>query len=220
MTDSEIDKAVVDFRPLADWWASRIQWSEEDHEDLVQEGLYWLFRTLKGYQKSGRPIQDLSSLANSCLSPAMKWYYKKKDREDREVARLDNLQVPIEGENEYFSEIFTKEYIAEVGRVLGETARVIVENLLTPSAAVIQVAMCEMSAKAERCKNGERVVGHSTLRVTKEHIRKVSNITEGQWQSEWSKIRKFTAKYCGIPLPEKKRNGAGKSGASPLSLAS
>lgn len=239
MTDQEIDQAVSNFRPLADWWAGRIQWSEEDHEDLVQEGLYWLLRTLQGYQKSGKPIRDLSSVANACLSSAMKWSYRtnyvntpdvyhqraegkihkvpfqkpkntgtERDLDDDpeenfiQMVEADKIpQIAVDGAAEYFGEIWTQEYIAEVGRVLGEVAQKIVRNLLVPGSEVIAVAMEEMAMKAERMRTGERganggnLTGHSTLRITNEQIRKVTHLTEGQWQKELGGIKKFTRQW-------------------------
>lgn len=197
MTDTEIEKAVIEFRPLADWWASRIQWSEEDHEDLVQEGLFWLFKTLKGYQKSGKPINDLQGLASACLSCAIKWYYKRSDREMTFVEADDKtlkLLPPVEGD-EYFGDVWTQEYLEAVGQNLGPEMRTVAGNLLAPGPEVIQAAMAEMVIKAEQHREGKRVVGHSTLRITNEHVRRVSNLTEGQWQKTLGTIRKFTKEY-------------------------
>lgn len=217
MTDVEIEQAVTGFRDLADWWANRIQWSEEDHEDLVQEGLFSLFKTLKGYQKSGKPIENLSGLANTVLSSTMKWYYKPADRETTKVP-IEVAPIPVLGVEEYFSEIMVKEYINEVGRVLGPAARTIVENLISPTPVVIDIATREMQSKAERKAKGERVVGHSTLRVTKEHIRKAANLTEGQWLKEILGIQTFTRTYLEAGEAPRRGRSLGKTAELPALL--
>lgn len=239
MTDEQIEQAVLEFRPLADWWANRIQWSEEDHEDLVQEGLFHLFKTLKGYQRSGRPIRDLKGLASACLAGEMKWYYRKeepdkqclhcdkiakhckcKEPEFAPIIRVpaENAQVPVEGVEEFLDDLITAEFVDQVGKALGPVAQMIVKNLVVPGPEVIQLAMEEMCRKAERRQGGERVVGHSTLRITKDHVRRVSKLSEGQWQKELSNIQQFTESHLGIRA--KRRNRPTSPVASQLSLAS
>lgn len=218
LTDVEIDKALLEFRPLADWWANKVQWKEEDHNDLVQEGLLELLKTLRGYQRSGKEIRDLKGLASTVLSAAMRWSYKPVDRfvttvslEKAEIASKIQkafrttssvglippglLQVQVDGVDEYIGAIWLQEYIAEVGRVMGRTAELVVQNLLFPSEEIVEMAIAEMEKKVERKKAGERVVGHSTLRITKEHIRVFTKLTEAQWQIQLEAIRRFTRQY-------------------------
>lgn len=204
----DLDSIVLTFRPLADWWANRIQWKEEDHEDLVQEGMLSFIQTINGYKKSGKLIEDLAGLAGTCFSAAMKWWYKPGDRSGLPGARGKGLateqittvsafdvQVPDRGPQEQYEQLFVDEYLDEVERVLGPIAREVAANLIDPGPEVIALAVQEMEQKAARRAAGERVVGHSSLRTTQEHVRRNSNLSEAQWEKTVTGIRKLTKEH-------------------------
>ncbi len=190
------------FLPLADWWADKIQWTEEDHNDLVQEGMLELIKTLRGYQRSGREIRNLQWLASTCFSGAMKWWYKDIDREQMKVegvmtplrhTTLDGICLPVEGEAEYLGEIWLREYIEEAYRVLGHQAGDVVAQLLLPSMEAAQIAVfSEMEAEVRKAK-GERVLGWK--RIHKRHIRHACGLTETQWDQLLRRIKVFTLEF-------------------------
>lgn len=196
-SDFDLDVAVAQFRPLADWWSNKIQWCEDDHEDLVQEGMLSLITTIKGYQKSGKQIQDLKSLASICFSAAMKWWYKKSDR-TLNYTGLEHISIPVDNIEMHFSQIFVDEYLAELERVHGAIARQIVENLLDPSEAVTKLALETMEEKKILKAAGAKVIGYASPRVQKQHIRQVVGLDVPGWDRLMADIRDFTTAFVKI----------------------
>ena len=191
-----IDLAVVQFRPLADWWANRIQWCEDDHEDLVQEGMLELIKTLRGYNKSGRPIQDVKAIASVCFSAAMKWWYKKSDR-NMEFTGIDHLRLPIDNVEVYFSQIYVDQYLSELERIHGRIAREIIENLIDPGDAVGRIALGRMKQKqAMRQEGGKRVIGYSSVgKIQKQHVRELVRLESNEFDRIMLEIKNFTKEF-------------------------
>lgn len=208
-----VEVAVVEFRPLADWWANKIQWCEDDHEDLVQEGLLELVKTIRGYQKSGKEIQDLKAIASVCFSAAMKWWYKKSDRELQFVP-LEGLRLPVDNIDVYISKIFVDTYLKELESVHGIVARTVVENLLSPGPEVAEVAIKSMEAKKEKKASGQRVVGYASPRVHRNHIREALCLDSKEWDVLLMKIKHFTQEFL-CRSPENKP-GSSRSGRKQL----
>lgn len=192
--DLDIDRIVVEMRPLADWWGARIQWCEDDHEDLVQEGLLELIKTLRSYQKSARPIQDVKAIASVCFSAAMKWWYKKSDRK-LEFTSIHELTIPVDNMEVYFSEIYVDRFLKELDAVHGPVARVIVQNLLNPDESVGAVVLREMKRKKSMKDAGSRVIGHATARPQKQHIREALGLDTTEWDKTMASIKTFTREY-------------------------
>lgn len=202
----DVDLAVVQFRPLADWWANRIQWTEDDHEDLVQEGMLELVKTLRGYQRSQRPIQDIKSLASVCFSAAMKWWYRKsyvkeseKGEGDRciEFVGIDQLKIPVDNMEVYFSQIYVDQYLSELERVCGSTAKEIVLNMIDPGEAIGAIALRRMERKkAEKSAGNKRVIGYGSVgRVQKQDLREIVGLDTKTFDVLMLDIKKFTQRF-------------------------
>ena len=179
---------AVHLRPVADYYANAIQWREEDHEDLVQEGYYWLIKTEEGYHNTGKELRNISELAHTVFPAAMKWYYKPIDRFVLQV-EVEPEKLAVRGELHYIQRIWVGEFIDEVERLYGDQARTVVENLLEPGDDVWRLAEEEMQDKRRRKANGEKVVGYLRPRITRNQVRKVCQMTEGQWETLQLKLR-------------------------------
>lgn len=190
----DVESAVVKFIPLADWYANRIQWREEDHEDLVQEGLLELTKTLRGYNKSGREIRDLGALAGACFNAAMQWWYKKSDRTLNFVG-FDGLTIPVDNMEYHFSQIWVDQYLEELERVHGAIARNIVQQLIAPDERVAGHALAAMEKKKEQHAEGKRVVGYASPRIQKQHIREAVQMDTKEWDRTLANIKVFTKEY-------------------------
>ncbi len=189
-----VEHAVVQFRALADWWANRIQWCEDDHEDLVQEGMLCLVTTLRGYNKSGKEIRDVKAIASVCFSAAMQWWYKKSDRVLHFVG-FEGLRIPVDNMEMHFSQIWVDEYLGELEKVHGPKAREIVESLILPDERVAEVALRVMEDKKAQKAEGKRVVGYASPRIQKGHVREAVGLDTKEWDRTMALTKSFTAGF-------------------------
>lgn len=185
---------IGELYPLAHILARRIEWSPDDHDDVVQYGMLGLLDTLRRPSYDPHRIETPEAYATDILRRWMKWYYTRMDRTVSYV-EFEPWMVPIRNRSEAFELNYLQEYFAEVERVLGPTARQMAEELVDPSPRVIAIATEEMERKARRFAAGEKVRGHSTLVIKHEHIRKATNLTEVQWPVELTRLRQFTAGF-------------------------
>lgn len=193
-SEAEIERLVVSYIPLADWWSNKIQWCEDDHKDLVQEGLLNLVTTLRGYNKSGKEVRDIKGLAGSCFSASMKWWYKKSDRTLNFIP-LEDSRIKIDRSDVYLSEIFIDGYLAALEQRHGVTARKIVEQLLEPGEDVAALALAEMSRKKEQKAAGDRVIGYGSPRIHRNHVREAVGLDTKIFDRTMTNIKVFTTEY-------------------------
>lgn len=203
----EEDQIVRDFRRLADFHANRIQWSEDDHEDLVQEGMLELIKTIRSYRKSGRPILDAKALASICFSSAMKWWYKKSDR-TLAFAPLETANtIKVENGEHYFATIFVDQYLAELERLHGAIAREIVENLISPGPKVGDAALAAMASKQARKDTGESVIGYAAPPLPRKHlVREALGLHTVEFDRLMATIKQYSAHFVTLSAPKPQRN--------------
>jgi DNA-directed RNA polymerase specialized sigma24 family protein len=212
----DVDEVVRTYFPLADWWANRIQWCEDDHQDLVQEGMLSLVSTLRGYNKSGKEIRDLAALAGTCFSAAMKWWYKKSDR-TLSFTGLESVKASVDTRDTYLSSVYVDEFLSELEKVQGPIARKVVEQLIQPSEELGQVALASMEKKRQLKASGERVIGYGSPRVHQHHIRDSLGLDAKQWDRTLSDIKSFTKEYTCREAERKSGHTKRESSVQPLS---
>jgi hypothetical protein len=190
----DVDATVTSFVPLADWWANKIQWCEDDHCDLVQEGLLALVQTLRGYNKSGREIRDLAAIASVCFRGAMQWYYKKSDRTFNFVG-FEDVKEKFDDSDAQLGKLFVERFLVDLESAHGVLARRVVEHLLEPGEEIAAIATASMKAKQVARANGERVIGYGAPRFHRHYVQAVVGLDASEWERTMTSIKQFTRGY-------------------------
>jgi hypothetical protein len=184
---------AVDFLPLAHKLAYSIQWSEEDHDDLVQEGLLELTKQFAVYQAKGTILRNPLAMAAQIMSCWMKDYYKLSDRTNQTVLRdPQTFDVEVRPSDH---ERFLTEFLVEVERMVGPLEAEMAEALLwgTPESAA--KALEEHHDKQRRHAEGESVRGVHTVVHKHEHIRLALELGEWEWEKRLKRLRLFTRSF-------------------------
>lgn len=184
------------YLPLAHKLAYQIQWQEEDHEDLVQEGMAELCKWFAIYQSRGTELRNPKAVAGQIMARWMKWWYKPKDRGGWELT-ADPITMQVEGGEDHFEERYFREFFRAARDMVGEVEAAIAEQLLFPGAEVYFHARVEQEGKRRRKERGEAVRGADTLVIKHEHIRKALDLGEYEWERRLLSLRRFTREFLG-----------------------
>ncbi len=193
------DVAVLTYLPLAHKLAYQIQWSDDDHMDLVQEGLMALLTGFREHRARGVIPKDMLSWAGYVMNGWMKWWYSKKDRSKVELQILDHAQAQVTGWDEFERDIYYRAYYEALEKTLGAEALDVARNLITPGHRVLDLAHAEMKEKIRRKAAGEKVRGYATLRIKHEHIRHALGFDEDTWFRVLDQLRIFTRQWMCEP---------------------
>jgi len=193
MPSQTLDPAA--FLPLAHKLANAIQWTPEDHDDLVQEGLLELTKQFATYQARGVEIRNPMGVAAQIMARWMKWWYKPADRQDRVVVLEASDPVFQSRVTQALDERFLTEYLREVERMVGPVEAKMAQALLWGTPESIATALATHMDKQSRHERGEKVKGVHTFVHTHEHIRSSLNLGEWEWERRLKSLRLFTRSY-------------------------
>jgi RNA polymerase sigma factor (sigma-70 family) len=189
------EETIAGYMPFAHSIANRIQWNPADHDDLVQEGLIALLKSMREYKQPGKPaVTKPLALACMVMEREMKWWYKPKDRETT-TEEIQEYHLVEETEDEIFAAAYFREYFDEIERLFGRKTREIAEQLVDPHGLVIDIAMTDMTARAGEAQGGTLKRGYKTLIVKHEHIRKAYQLGENEWYRTLNHLRHFTHRF-------------------------
>lgn len=186
------EEHLAEYVPMAHALARKIEWSADDHEDLVQEGLVALLKSMRQYAKSGKPVDNPTGLASYVMQGWMKWFYTAKDRSS---VYCELQEDHIVGPPEADSAAFIADFLQALHTAHGAIARAVAEAMLSPGPDVAAVSLREATGKAARAAQGELVRGYQQVRVTQAHIREALQLEETQWYAVLRLVRGFTRNY-------------------------
>lgn len=191
------EASIGDYYPLAYKTAWRYVWRPEcDLDDLVQYGMLGLLEAMR--ERSSRylpPPKDGFAFATTVFSRWMPYWYHAQEQDytyEAFEAHYAETLPAMTGIKQYLGDVAIEVYLSEVEFMLGATSALIASNLVSPSPAVVDLAMEEMADKKVRHAAGENVRGYNTCRIKHEHIRKALGLDEGAWGSLLKEVRVFT----------------------------
>lgn len=176
------------------------EFEREDYEDLVQTGILSLMVATERYREQGKEVKSLPDWAWCVLRRAMQdvyLYTKSKALSSRGRTDLDEaLFFVFEGEDELFEKTMVAEFRNELGRLYGQRAVQVLDNLLAPSHSIYHVAEAEYARRAAAKAPGEAMKGvKGVFRITKEHIRVGLGMTYGEWDETLRRIKQLARQW-------------------------
>lgn len=202
---------------LAHKCARKLRRNPDDHDDLVQEAFLALYKAIENYAVQGKTIDCEPTFVTAVFRRAM---FRHAGYRTPDLVELSPTLVEVVGHAAYFDQVFTEEYLSEIGKLLGGLAQSIVQELLLPGDRAMELAFAESRQKevgltcmstrtiavmdaepvslivfqegrrARPARKGQRY--KHRVRVTGKHVRIALGLSAQVWGVEMAKIREFT----------------------------
>lgn len=185
------EECLEKYLPMAHSIARSIEWSTDDHDDLVQEGLLALLKSMREYAARQVPVRNPEGLASWVMVGWMKYWYKPLERKVYFTEWRDEYSGWCEDDEV----VYIKEFYDALEHKYGVRALAVAKALVSPDAEVGAVVLEVMATKAALAAAGYSVKGHRSPRLSHEVVRRSLGMEEPEWYKTLEQVRTFTRSY-------------------------
>ena len=179
--------SLQQIRPLAQALAVRGAYHPDDVDDLVQLGLIAYHKAEQRHRRLRIPIRKPWALARTTVQRAIWEFNKHRPPTGIRLTDCDPAVLVDRGTQMELLEL--DDYFRALGQQCGARARLIAEQLFTPSGPTAEKVL--LAIKQKRRQRGHRGMSphHHVM------VRKALGMYYVQWQNELRAVREFTRQW-------------------------
>lgn len=195
--------ALTDVIPLAKSLARGVARNPSDVDDLVQVALFAFHTATRRVEERGIEIQKPYAHARAVMQRAMWGFYSSPEPDMEELSSAESRGICGSVQADIFEGL--EEYFEALERECGAVARLMVENLLSPTGECCQRLLHSVGQKRliqDQCNAiGWPARAHlprgarRRVRISNPDVRKGLGLSSSEWSRHMARIREFTKEW-------------------------
>lgn len=180
----------TEFYTLAHSLARRVAHNEADVDDLTQEAIFSLLRSLK---RRGVAPNKQFAFARTVMLRAMQTYYaggwrstgtRQCTYDEHPLDKIPEQQISVDPSEQLDTELVVQQYLNDLQQACGPLAHRVAYNLIAPR----DPAYCQHLITHHKRKRRTQ----KKVRVTNKRLREALELSRGRWRRTLREIREFT----------------------------